>query len=54
MIIPPTFIETFKAVKETYKNIDIVVNTAGVIDGKNWEREIVTDLVSRMPFHIFS
>ncbi|GJQ71202.1 hypothetical protein Trydic_g1099 [Trypoxylus dichotomus] len=39
------FEETFKTVKETFKNIDIVVNSAGVLDGKNWEREIVTNLV---------
>lgn len=40
-----SFIEAFKTAKETFNGLDIVVNSAGIFDGKNWENEIVTNLV---------
>ncbi|KAI4471339.1 15-hydroxyprostaglandin dehydrogenase [nad(+)] [Holotrichia oblita] len=39
------FEETFKTAQERHKHIDIFVNSAGVLDGKHWEREVVTNLV---------
>lgn len=37
--------ETCRVVKKKYKQIDILVNAAGVLNGKKWEQEIVTNLV---------
>lgn len=37
--------ETCRVVKRKHRQIDILVNAAGIIDGKRWEQEIVTNLV---------
>nr|XP_022907867.1 15-hydroxyprostaglandin dehydrogenase [NAD(+)]-like [Onthophagus taurus] len=37
--------ETYRVVKDVYGNIDIVINCAGIIDGKHWEREVVTNVI---------
>lgn len=40
-------LETFKAIKENNKRLDILVNCAGAFDGPAWEKEIVTNLVKK-------
>jgi 15-hydroxyprostaglandin dehydrogenase (NAD) len=35
----------FKKTKETFGDIDIVVNNAGTIDEEHWEREININVV---------
>lgn len=40
--------ETFKNAYDFMKGIDIVVNAAGILDGANWEKEIVTNVVSTL------
>ena len=39
-------LESFKTVTKMFKHLDIVVNCAGILDGKNWEKEMVTNIVS--------
>ncbi|XP_031348230.1 15-hydroxyprostaglandin dehydrogenase [NAD(+)]-like [Photinus pyralis] len=39
------FEDAFRIAHTVYKQLDIVVNTAGVLDGSHWEREIVTNII---------
>ncbi|KAK5642128.1 hypothetical protein RI129_008295 [Pyrocoelia pectoralis] len=37
--------DAFRIAHGVYKKLDIVVNTAGIVDGAHWEREIVTNII---------
>ncbi|XP_018321496.1 15-hydroxyprostaglandin dehydrogenase [NAD(+)]-like [Agrilus planipennis] len=39
------FEEAFREAKREYGGLDIVINAAGIIDGHQWEREVVTNLI---------
>ena len=39
-------LDAFKAAILAMENIDIVVNNAGILDERRWEREIVVNIVS--------
>lgn len=42
------FVDVFNKTIKTYKNVDILINNAGIFDDKNYEREIAVNLVIKL------
>lgn len=41
------FLDAFEKIVEKFKNLDIVVNNAGILDEDNWQKMVAINLVRR-------
>jgi len=46
------FIEAFEEASASLETIDIVVNNAGILDERRWEKEIAVNIVSIIDYNL--